>query len=664
MTDHAEYEKLCQEIWEHNRHYYVEHRPVITDTEFDYLLKRLEKLEKEHPEWVTPVSPTQRVGEMLTEGFTSVKHRHPMLSLANTYSEQELQDFIHRIKKLLECKDVSFCVELKMDGIAIAALYEKGVFVQGVTRGDGHQGDDITTNLRTIHALPLRLYGNEVPDRLEVRGEVFMPKKVFSTLNKRKSEEGEELWANPRNAAAGSLKLLDPKMVTQRQLDVVFYGVSEDSSRRIKSQYQSHQFLKDLGLPTLEAIAVCSNLEEIMAFGKKIENQRASLPFEIDGIVVKVDSLHDQHRLGATGKNPRWAVAYKFAAEQATTRIKEIVVQVGRTGVLTPVAELEPVPLAGSTIARATLHNEEEVHRKDIRVGDTVIIEKGGDVIPKVVEVVGGKRPAGTIPWTMPKRCPSCGAQVMRVEGEVAVRCPNVEGCSEQLQRRLVHFVGKDAMDIEHLGEKVIAQLIQHGFVNKPSDLYVLTAEQLAQLEGFKEKSIRNVLASIDKSRDVTLSRFIMALGIKYVGTGTAELLAKRAGHIEALKKMDRENLLLIDGVGEKVADAICDYFSDSENLDEIEKLLSRGIMPRQEISVGYKEHSFQGKTFVLTGSLAHYTRTSASALIKERGGKVTNFVTKKTDYVLCGTSPGSKLEKAKTLNIAILTEEQFEALL
>lgn len=658
-----EYEKLCAEIWKHNHRYYIENRPTINDEEFDHLLKKLEQIEAAHPEWISSSSPTQRVNESLTKGFKTVVHRVPMLSLANSYSQEEIADFIKRIHKLIGHQSIAFSCELKMDGIAISATYEHGVFVRGVTRGDGKEGDDITINMRTIKTLPLKIYGSNVPDLLEIRGEVFMPHANFKILNEQRSLAEEPLWANPRNAAAGSLKLLNPTEVSKRHLSVVFYGIAEDSTASLKTQMECHSFIDSLGLPSLELRRHCSSLEEIWEFAEEVRKRRATLEYDIDGIVIKIDDLHEQRRIGTTGKNPRWAIAYKFAAEQAFTYIKEITVQVGRTGTLTPVAELEPVFLAGSTISRATLHNEEEVRRKDIRVGDNVIIEKGGDVIPKVVSVNIELRPSTAQVWTMPELCPSCGTAVIRSQGEVAVRCPN-KNCPEQALRRLTYFVGKDAMDIENLGEKVMEQLVLKGLVKRPSDIYRLKEEQLFQLEGFKKKSVDNLLKSIDKSRDVSLERFIMALGIKHVGTGTAELLASKSGSIEALMQMPFEELIRIEGIGDKVANAVIDYFADKQYDDEIITLLELGVCPRQQQAINYSGHPFADKNFVLTGTLKNYTRTKAATLIKERAGKVTDTVSKKTDFVVAGENAGSKLDKAHSLGVAILTEEQFTQLL
>lgn len=658
-----DYLRLCNEVWHHNRLYYVENNPSISDEEYDFLLKKVESIEKEHPDWISPTSPTGRVGESLTEGFQTIEHKVPMLSLANTYSKEELGDFIKRVHKLLEKTEVLFCCELKMDGIAISAAFEKGAYQKGVTRGDGKKGDDITANIRTIEGLPLQLLGDAWPEYLEVRGEVFMNHSTFQQLNAARQSADEPLWANPRNAAAGSLKLLDPREVSKRKLGIVFYGIAEDSSNAMKSQYQSHSYLRSLGLPVLQQTALCRNLDEIWSFAESVSKIRRELPFDIDGIVIKVDSFQDQSILGATGKNPRWAVAYKFAAEQALTKLKAITVQVGRTGVLTPVAELEPVFLAGSTIARATLHNFEEIARKDIRVNDWVIIEKGGDVIPKVVQVETQRRPADSHTYATPETCPVCGTPVVKAEEEVALRCPNAL-CPEQLIRKIEYFASKPAMDIDNMGEKVVQQLFKKGFIKNPSDIYTLTAEQLSQLDGFKEKSVRNLLESIEKSRRVPLEKFIMALGIKYVGINTAQDLASKAGNIERLMNMSKEEFLSIEGIGDKVAGALIEYFSLESHKREIQLLLRLGITPYQTGGKVIEGHAFNGKTFVLTGSLQKYPRTRAAEMIKERGGKVTDSVSKKTDYVVAGEEPGSKLEKARALGINILNESEFENLL
>ncbi len=663
MSEKHEYEHLIEEIKKHDRHYYVENAPKISDFQYDKLYKKLEEFEKKHPDWIKPTSPTQRVGETLTKGFSQVAHSQPMLSLANTYSEEEVEDFVKRVHKLLPHHKVNFCCELKMDGVAVSIRYEKGVFVRGLTRGDGKKGDNVTANIKTIASLPLELSGSDIPDVLEVRGEVFMPHEVFQELNKEKEDEGEEPWANPRNAAAGSLKLLSPKEVSSRKLSLICYGIAEDSSGKIKTQTDVHSYLRKHGLPCLakEHYRYVHDVGEIMRYADSIHKLRSKLPYDIDGIVVKIDELALYDKLGATAKTPRFAIAYKFAPEQAETLIHDITVQVGRTGVLTPVAELEPVFLAGSTISRATLHNQEEIERKDIRIGDHVLIEKGGDVIPKVVEVIKSKRPHHSSVWKMPKKCPVCGTPVVHSEDEVAVRCPNTKGCIEQRIRRIMFFVSKDAMDIENIGEKVARQLVEKGLVKNLSDIYRLEEDDLAKLDGFKEKSIHNLLTSIDKSRHVTLARFILALGIKYVGEGTAEIIADYVGSIDKFLEITEGELLELDGVGDKVADAVIEYLSDKGHIHEIEHLIDLGVCPEVIDVSKYKNHAFYGKTFVLTGALQEYSRMQASSLIKERGGKVGSSVTQKTDYVIVGEDPGSKLDKAKKLHVKVLSEQQFK---
>lgn len=665
MPSKEEYLKLIEEIEKHDRLYFVEARPSISDYDYDQLVKKLEAIEKAHPEWTLSHSPTQRVGKALQEGFKQKTHRIPMLSLANTYSREEVEDFVKRVHKLAGSQKVAFCSELKMDGVAVTVLYEDGLYVQALTRGDGQKGDDITANAKTIAALPLKLNHPHPPKRLEVRGEVFLSHAAFQAANLKKEEAGEELWANPRNAAAGSLKLLDPKEVSQRGLSIVFYGIAEQSSAPIRSQFEVHEFIHQIGLPGFSKRhrAHVHSPEEIMEFAERIHKERTSLAFDIDGIVIKVDDLALQEELGATGKSPRWAVAYKFAPEQAVTRITDITVQVGRTGVLTPVAELEPVFLAGSTISRATLHNQEEVERKDIRIGDTVVIEKGGDVIPKVVEVNHSKRPEASKPWKMPKNCPVCGTEVIHVPGEVAVRCPSKE-CQAQVLRRMIFFASKDAMDIGHMGPKVIEQLYEAGLVRSIADIYTLKAEDLLQLEGFKEKSVQNLLKSIDQSRDTTLARFILSLGIKHVGEGIAELIAAHAGNMENFLMVTEQQLLAIEGIGEKVAASVREFLSQSAHLKEIRRLLELGVSPKQPRSHAKPGHPFFGKTFVLTGTLKNLSRSDAEALIKDRGGVVSSSVSKKTDFLLLGEEPGSKYDKAKELGVRILEEEEFQKLL
>ncbi len=644
---------------EHDRLYYDKATPKISDYEYDQLLKKLQSYEKEHPSQMHPESPTQRIGEAPTQGFVQKEHMVPMRSLANTYSEKEIADFVQRVYKLLE-KLPLFSCELKIDGAAISLRYVQGKLVSAVTRGNGRVGDDVTANIKTIRDVPLELKG-DFPEDFEVRGEVFLSLASFRALNRQREEEGLEVFANPRNAAAGSLKLLDPKEVAKRKLNLFCYAVGEGQAP-IKSQYQLHSLLKTWGLPVVESqyVFLAEDVQGIMAFAEKVVHDRSFLSFEIDGIVVKVDDLSLHELLGSTGKVPRYAVAYKFAPEQAITQIRDIIVQVGRSGVLTPVAELEPVFLAGSTISRATLHNQEEVARKDIRIGDTVVIEKGGDVIPKVVKVEKHERDSK--PWHMPKLCPSCKTEVVHHEKEVAVRCPNIH-CMGQKLRKIIYFASKQAMDIEYMGEKVVELLVEKGLISRVSDIYRLTEDDLSLLEGFKEKSIHNLLQSIDESRKIPFSRFIMALGIPLVGTETADLLAEESGDLQTLCSMSEDSLKAIHGIGEKTAKTIYEFLHDPEQQEEIRLLIENGVHP-QRMQQKMQGHPFLNKVFVLTGALQKYSRDEVSSLIKKRGGKVSGSVSSKTDYVLAGEDPGSKYDKAKELGILILSEEQFEKML
>lgn len=641
---------------QHDIAYYDVHQPQISDYEYDQKLRLLQSYEKLHPEEILPDSPTQRVAEGPTEGFAQKKHHFPMLSLANAYSEKEVEDFLKRVEKGVQDKE-EYCLELKMDGTALSLLYEKGKLIHAVTRGNGEVGDDVTANIKTIRELPLTIPFEEA---IEIRAEVYLPLKTFAELNQKREEEGLEPFANPRNAAAGSLKLLDPREVRKRGLKLLCYALFAEKIP-VSTQFAMHALLREWKFPAADPAhtAIGKNAQEILSFAAEIQKKRGSLPFEIDGIVVKVNRLSTQNRLGTTGKWPRYAVAYKFAPERVKTEVLAITVQVGRSGVLTPVAELKPVLLAGSTIARATLHNREEIERKDIRVGDIVSIEKGGDVIPKVVGVIFEERPPNTHPWKMPSRCPVCEAPVMHLEGEVAVRCTNPE-CHEQKKRRLVYFASKAAMDIDHLGEKVVEQLFDKKLVLYPSDFYRLTQEDLSLLDGFKEKSIHNLLTSIEASKKCSFTQFLMALGIPHVGEETAEAIAEKAGSIETLLQMKKEDFLTIEGIGEKIATSLENYFRDPENQREIKSLLSLGVVPYQEEKKKIQGHPFAGKTFVLTGTLSSFSREEAAAKIEERGGKVTGSVSKKTDFLVMGEEAGSKYQKAKELGVKVLNEEDF----
>jgi DNA ligase (NAD+) len=659
-----DYLALIDELIAHDKRYYDEAMPVISDFEYDQKMRQLIDYELAHPAQIQPHSPAQKVAESPTKGFKQKAHHVPMYSLANTYSEAEIADFVKRVHKLTEKSKTDFCCELKMDGTAISLTYEKGILVRALTRGNGRVGDDVTANIKTIHSVPSKLTGSDFPYLMEVRGEVFLSLSTFRSLNAAREEEGLEPFANPRNAAAGSLKLLDPKEVAKRKLDLVVYGIGEPHPE-VTTQRSIHEMLRKMGLPVAvpDHLALASDLEGIMDFANKILSKRDELPFEIDGIVIKVDDLKLQQLLGHTGKIPRFACAYKFAPEQAHTRVEAITVQVGRTGVLTPVAELTPVLLAGSTISRATLHNQDEVKRKDIRVDDWVIIEKGGDVIPKVVQVDLSKRPSHSTPWRMPVHCPVCGTDTELLDGEVAVRCPNAK-CGEQRVKKIIYFASKHAMDIEHMGERVVQQLVEKGLIARISDIYLLDESSLSKLDGFKDKSIHNLLESIEKSKKCSLSRFLMGLGMKYVGTETAELLSEQASDLETLMKMTDEDFDKIEGIGEKTALTIATFLQDPDNIEEIALLRLHGVEPSRMEKTRIDGHPFEGKTFVLTGSLPTLSRDQASDFIKERGGKVTGSVSKKTSYVLVGDDPGSKYEKAKELGVEILFEEQFKSLL
>lgn len=656
---YAEYMQLVQEMIEHDRLYYDRASPVISDYEYDQKMHRLQAYEKEHPSDIHPHSPSQKIGESPTSGFVQREHKVPMMSLANTYSKEEVEDFVKRVEKGLESKKATFCCELKIDGAAISLRYKNGKLLHALTRGNGRKGDDVTANIMTIPLVPLEIEGKNVPDDFEVRGEVFLSLAAFQQLNKQREEAGLETFANPRNAAAGSLKMLDSKEVAKRKLNVIFYNMAEGDSLCV-SQYELLHRLKKWGFPILQDryLTVAKDVNEIMAYADKIQEDRDSLPFEIDGIVVKVDELPYHDILGATGKVPRFAIAYKFAPEQVKTRILDITVQVGRTGVLTPVAELEPVFLAGSTISRATLHNQDEVARKGIRIGDMVVIEKGGDVIPKVVQVDLSQRPSQSKIWQMPEICPACHTKVRHKEGEVAVVCPNSH-CQGQALRKLVHFSSKQAMNIDHMGEKVVEQLVEKGLVSRFSDIYRLTASDLAKLDGFKEKSIYNLLESINASRHIPLASLIMALGIPSVGVETAEVLAEEAGDIETLLNMKEEEFNALPGIGDKMARGIYEFLQDPDQRREIQELLRCGVTP-QKMPQKMTGHPFSGKVFVLTGSLKDFSRDEASSLIKARGGKVSGSVSKNTDYVIYGEDPGSKYDKAKALGVSLLTEEEF----
>ncbi|MGB9792153.1 MAG: NAD-dependent DNA ligase LigA [Thermacetogeniaceae bacterium] len=650
-------EELRRQIREHDYYYYVLDQPRITDSEYDSLLKELEELERQFPELVTPDSPTQRVGGAPLPEFKSVRHPVPLLSLANAFEPEELKDFDRRVRELAGAA-VDYIVEPKIDGLTVVLTYENGTFVQGATRGDGLVGEDVTENLRTIRVLPLFL--PDAPPRLVVRGEAFMPKKAFLKLNEERDSRGEPPFANPRNAAAGSIRQLDPRITASRPLGVFTYQVLVSEGVVLESQKEVLEYLRKIGLPVQEHYRHCRNIDEVIDYCREWTEKRHSLPYEIDGMVVKVNSLRLQDALGNTAKSPRWAVAYKFPAEQAETRLLDIIVRVGRTGVLTPTAVLEPVQVGGVTVSRATLHNEDMIRQKDIRIGDYVVIQRAGDVIPEVVKVLKERRTGEEKVFRMPDRCPVCGSRVVRPEGEVAVRCTGI-ACPARLKESILHFVSRDGMDIEGIGPALVNQLVERQLVQDPADLYFLRKEDLVGLERMGEKSAENLLRAIERSKRRGLAPLIYALGIRYVGARAAEILAERFGSLEALSQASEEELTEIPEIGPKIAASIVAFFREEQTKRVIEKLKKAGVKMEQEKPAAPSgELPLAGKQFVLTGTLSSFTRSQAEELIKSLGGKVSSSVSKKTDYVVVGENPGQKFEKAKKLGIPILDEKGF----
>jgi len=647
--------KLREEINLHNFKYYVENNPVISDYEFDQLLKELEKLESDFPELITPDSPSQRVGEQPSEGFETVEHKVPMLSLANTYTYDELREFDERIKK--HVNNVEYVVEPKIDGAGVALLYENGALVRGATRGDGIRGDDITQNLKTIRSIPLRLRSN-VLNNIEIRGEVYMSIDGFKKYNKEQAEKGGAVFANTRNATAGSLRQLDSRIVAERPLDIFIYFISH-SDKDLKTHEKTLKALKEAGFRTNPLTKKVADIEKAIKYCEKLEKQREKLDYEIDGAVIKVNSLEKQKELGSTSKNPRWAISYKFAAKQSTTHLNDIAIQVGRTGTLTPVAILEPVEVGGVTVSRATLHNFDELKRKDIRIGDQVLVERSGDVIPQVVKSIVDKRTGTEKRKSIPKKCPVCRTDVVREEGEVAVRCPN-KYCSARLKWRVRYYASRDAMDIDHLGESTIDKLIEEGLIDNIADLYFLKKEDVLKLEGFKDKSAQNLLDSIEKSKKQDLSRFIYGLGIRHVGKYAAQLLASKYNSIDELGKASAEELKEIDGLGDKSAESIATFFATEKNTKLIEKLKDIGVKTKE---IRKENLPLQGKKFVFTGGLTTLSRPEASDLVKQKGGIVASGISKDISYVVVGDNPGSKYEKAKKLALEIISEEEFKEL-
>lgn len=658
----ARVEELRREINYHNHQYYVLDNPTITDGQYDQLVQELLRLENAYPELVTPDSPTQRVGGEIQKGFTAVQHRVPMLSLSNAFSENDLREFDRRVRSNLPGEEVEYVLELKIDGLAISLWYEQGVFVRGATRGDGELGEDITANLRTIKAIPLRI--KESIPFLEVRGEAYMPKESFVRLNEAREEAGEPLFANPRNAAAGSLRQLDPRVTASRNLSVFMYAIGHLEGANPGTHARLLGWLKDLGFRVNQHYKLCKDIEEVIRQIDKWQEQRFELPYAIDGLVIKVNSLDQQQRLGATLKSPRWAIAYKFPAEQAVSTIKDIIIRVGRTGVLTPTAILEPVQLAGTTVSKATLHNEDIIRQKDIRIGDQALVQKAGDIIPEVVQVFPERRTGQEKPFTMPSTCPECNAPVVRLPGEAAHRCTN-KNCPAISREGIIHFVSRGAMDIMGLGESIVNQLIMAGLVQDPADLYDLKYEDLIKLERMGARSSQNLLNAIAASKHNSLAQLLVALGIRHVGERAAKILARHFGSMSALMAATVEDLTVIPEIGPKIAESIVDYFARPENKTLIQRLDRAGVnMEEANQQAEPGQQPLAGKTFVITGTLEGFSRQEAQRAIEELGGKVSGSVSKKTDYVVVGENPGSKYDKAQQLGIPILNEQEFVALL
>lgn len=654
--------ELREQIRHHDYLYYVEARPEITDDAYDRLMRELVDLETQFPELVTPDSPTQRVAGTPTDVFKPVEHRVAMLSLDNTTTPDQLREFAARLKRALPGAAFSYVCEPKIDGLGVALVYERGRLVRGATRGDGRVGEEITPNLKTIKSLPVRLRGRLAElDDVEVRGEVFMPRAEFEKINRQLEESGDTTFANPRNAAAGAVRQKDPAATARRPLDVFLYHVSLADTLGFTSYWETLEALRASGLKTNPRAERCADMDAVIAYCARLEADRDGLGYDADGVVVKVDALEQQRRLGATAHHPRWAIAFKFAARQATTIVQAIDVNVGKSGALTPVAKLEPVELAGVTIRNVSLHNEDEVRRKDVRVGDTVLIERAGDVIPYLVQVITAKRLEGAPPYVFPDRCPACGGHAARPEGEVYWRCMNA-ACPAQLKGRLQHFGSRRAMDIEHLGEGLVEQLVDRGLVRDFSDLYRLTVEQLAELERMAEKSARNVVTAIAGSRERGLTRLLNALGIRMVGERVAQLLATHFGDLQTVADAPEDALAQIHGIGPEIARSVRAFFAEKENRALITKLREVGVVTTQERAAP-AAHTLAGKTFVVTGTLPTLSREAARELVQKHGGRFASAVSKKTDYVVVGEAAGSKADDARRLGVKIIDEAELLAL-
>jgi DNA ligase (NAD+) len=659
-------EELRRLINHHSYLYYVQDRPEISDREFDRLVKELEKLEEAHPELITPDSPTRRVGGQPIEGFVTVRHREPMLSIDNTYNAEELREFDRRVRKLLPGEPITYVVEVKIDGVAISLTYEHGLFSVGATRGDGERGDDVTHNLRTIRELPLRLRADRPPALLEARGEVYMTRAELARLNRERAAKGLEPFANPRNSTAGSLKLLDPRLAAERRLRLFTYALAAAEGVKAKTHLESLELLRQYGFPVNDNTRSFGSIDEVIDYCRDWADRRHDLPYETDGTVIKINDFAQHRRLGATSKAPRWVVAYKYEAEQALTKLLKIEVHVGKTGNLTPVAHLEPVQLAGTTVSRASLHNADEIDRKDIRVGDMVLVEKAGEIIPYVIRSEPSVRTGAEKVFQFPSQCPVCGAPVEREEGGVYHRCTGL-ACPAQLKERLRFYAHRNAMDIEGLGTAIIDQLVDTGLVRSIPDVYRLTLEQLVELERMGKKSAQNLLDGIEASKARGLTRVLTGLGIRHVGEHMAELLAAEFGNIDDLMSASAERLAQVEGIGPERGDSIHRFFHSTAGTAVIEDLRGLGVKLTEDARPALAKAggtALAGRTFVVTGTLGRYSRDEAENLIKKLGGKATGSVSKKTDYVVAGDKAGSKLDKARQLGVPVLTEEEFEKLI
>lgn len=655
--------QLAQEIRRHEHAYYVLVKPTISDYEFDQLVQELKRLEQEFPDLRRPDSPTQRVGGAAASDFAKVPHDPPMLSLDNAFSAEELQEFDRRVRSLAEGEPVEYVCELKIDGLSVSLIYENGLFVQGATRGDGAVGEDVTENLKTIGAIPLRLepVDGTLPDRVIVRGEVYMEKRVLEELNQDLAERGKPLLQNPRNAAAGGLRQKDPRKTRERRLSAFLYYLVAAGDVELHDQWANMALMERFGFKVNPHRRLVNSIDEVVAWTEEWREKRYDLPYEIDGLVVKVNDLRQRERMGVTAKFPRWAIAYKFPAEEKETEVLGISLEVGRTGVVTPSADLAPVRLAGTTVKRATLHNEDNIRAKDIRVGDTVIVRKAGEIIPEVVRVVVEKRPPGVAPWEFPRTCPTCGSELVRVEGEAAIRCTN-NLCPAQQYRAILHFASRDAMNVDGLGEALVQLFLDEGLIQDAADLYTLREQRhvLVDIERMGEKSVDNLLAAIDTTRQNPLNRLVYALGIRHVGERAARLLADHFGSMDAIEAATAEELQAIPGLGPKIAESVIEYFRSPRSHALLKKLRAAGVNMVGEKRSAPVDGPLTGQTVVVTGTLTRWGRKEIQTLIERLGGKAAGSVSRKTSFVLAGEAAGSKLEKARELGIPVLSEEEF----